>query len=402
MWYTTRELQPIYSLRTMINRTLSHPTWLELNARALAHNIERFKAIIPPRAHVAVVVKANAYGHGLEQIGSLLDSNDHVSYLLVATLDEAIRLRKQGVSKSILIVNPVRTDTDIAADYQVDLMVTDTDILDAMNNAARQVNKQLNIHLKVDTGLSRFGYHPDQIPELITLITNEYPHLIIKGLYTHFAESNNSDLSYTQWQQDQFSALIDRLVQAGITIPLIHYANTAATTSLKHHPAINFFRIGAGAYGIWPSESTRSDNWLPEDCPNLKLVACWKTRIVHIKQVPAGTFVGYNRTYRTNREATIGIIPVGYYDGFDKRLSNKGGVHINGQTAPIIGTIGMNATMIDISHIPSVHLDSEVTLMGRHPMVTPYDLAHQTGCFNPRQIFTQINPLIPRVVVAQE
>lgn len=386
----------------MINRELSHPTWLELDARALTHNIQQFKGVIPSHAHLAVVVKANAYGHGLEQIGSLLNANDHVLYLLVATLDEAIRLRSQGVSKSILIVNPVRTDVDIAADYQIDLMVTDTDIFDVMNKAARQVTKQLNIHLKVDTGLSRFGYHPDQIPELIAMISSKYSYLTIKGLYTHFAESNNSDLTYTLWQQEQFSALLNHLANKGITIPLIHDANTAASTSLNHHPAINFFRIGAGAYGIWPSEATRSYNWLPEHYPQLKLVADWKTRIVHIKQVPAGTFVGYNRTYQTHRETIIGILPVGYYDGLDKRLSNKGGVHINGQTAPIIGTIGMNATMIDITHIPSANLDSEVTLMGRHPMVTPYDLAHQTGCYNPRQILTQINPLIPRIIVGQD
>lgn len=386
----------------MITRQLSPPTWVEINPLALAYNIERFKSFIPAHAHLGVVVKANAYGHGLEEIGSLLNNNNHVSYLLVATLDEAIRLRTREVTKPVLVFNPVRTDVDIAVDYQIDLMVTDTDILDAMNKAAGQLNKQLNIHLKVDTGLSRFGYHLDQVPELVSMIITKYPNLTIKGLYTHFAESNNSDLSYTHLQQDKFSTLIDRLAAAGITIPLIHSANTAATTSLNHHRAINFFRVGIGTYGIWPSESTRSENWLPEDCPQLKLVACWKTRIVHIKQVPAGTFVGYNRTYRTNRETTIGIIPVGYYDGLDKRLSNKGGVHINGQTAPIIGTICMNSAMIDITHIPSAMLDSEVTLMGRHPMVTPYDLAHQTGCYNPRQILTQINPLIPRVVVAQE
>ena len=380
----------------MIHPSLTH-SWIELSATALEHNLAFYRTIIGPHKTLGIVVKSNAYGHGMVEISKLLEHNPNANWLLVAHMLEGIQLRQAVITKPILLLNPARTDLDALAHYDLQTMVTDHDILEKLNDVGHAHNKKINIHLKVDTGLSRFGFAPDEIIPLIHTI-KKYPFIHINGIYTHFSESNNSDLTFTHEQAERFNILLDALEKEQIEIPYYHTCNSAGITSLQDHPKINLARLGAGAYGLWPSEQTRTIHWQPELYMHLKPVLTWKTNIVHIKTIPAGTPVGYNRTYRTTKETRVAVLPVGYYDGYDKRLSNKGVVHIKGQSAAIIGTIGMNATMIDITVIPQAHLDDEVILLGNHSLITPADLANQTGCFNPRQITVQINPALSRMI----
>lgn len=372
-------------------------SWVEINANALAYNVALYKRILGHQK-LGVVVKSNAYGHGLILIGTLLDNNRNVDLLMVAHLHEGIALRKAGVAKPILLLNPERLHPAAIIDYDLQTILTDHDMIQKLNAAGANKQKKVGLHIKVDTGLSRFGFAPENVVNICKEI-GKYPWLEIKGLYTHFAESNSSNLSFTHEQAEKFYTLIDHLEQEGIHPEFYHTSNSAGITSLTHHPKINLGRLGAGAYGLWPSEQTRTISWMPVEYHHLQPVLSWKTRIVHIKTVPAGTPVGYNRNYITHKETRIAVLPVGYYDGYDKRLSNKGVVHINGQSAPIIGTIGMNAMMVDITVIPSAKLDDEVILVGNHTLISPADLANQTGCFNPRQITVQINPEIPRIIV---
>lgn len=380
----------------MITPASSH-SWVEISASALAYNVALYKKILGHQK-LGVVIKSNAYGHGLLQIGTLLNDNPEVDLLMVAHLQEAITLRNAGIGKPILLLNPERLRLQEIIAYELHTILTDYDMIEKLEQAGNQHKKKVALHIKVDTGLSRFGFHPTEIIALCKKI-KAYQWLELTGIYTHFAESNSSDLTFTHEQAQQFYALLDHLEQEGMHATYYHTSNSAGISSLAHHPKINLGRLGAGAYGLWPSEHTRTISWMPLEYQHLKPVLSWKTRIVHIKTVPTGTPVGYNRSYLTNKETRIGILPVGYYDGYDKRLSNKGVVHIKGQSAPIIGTIGMNATMIDLTMIPKAQIDDEVILAGNHTLVTPYDLAQQTGCFNPRQITVQINPEIPRIIV---
>ena len=330
-------------------------------------------------------------------IAKICEETPAVDWLLVSHVHEAIELREAGITKRILLISPARASLFAAAFYDCDIMVTDQDVLTQLNAIGNELQKKISIHLKVDTGLSRFGFTPQDIMPLIKHIKT-MSCITLAGIYTHFSESNNSDLTFTHEQNNTFNNILIALEQEGIMIPFRHHSNTAGITAIEND-RINLYRLGAGAYGIWPSEQNR--HLTHEQQPTLHLlpVLSWKTKIIHIKKIPAGSFVGYNRTYQTTKETTIAILPIGYYDGYDKRLSNRGLVRIKDQNAPIIGTIAMNATTIDISHIPNVQLDETVTLLGPHPQISAADLANQTGCFNTRQITVQIHASVPRIVI---
>jgi len=372
-------------------------SWVEINGQAIQNNITQFKQFIGADKTLGIVIKSNAYGHGMLQVSQLCQNHPDVDYLLVAHVSEAIDLRKAGITKKILLVSPARDNLDAAAYYECDIMVTDKDILNRLQTIGVQLQKKIAIHLKVDTGLSRFGFAPEEIISLLHFVKT-LPMITVAGIYTHFAESNNSDLSFTHKQENSFTTLLSSIKDAGFVLPFHHHSNTAATTALAHHK-VNFFRMGAGTYGIWPSEANHALVTEKKYPISLMPALEWKTKIIHIKTVQAKSFIGYNRTYQADKDMKIAIIPVGYYDGYDKRLSNKGFVYLKGKNAPIVGTIAMNATTIDITDIPDAQLDDIVTLVGHYPQITPAELAIQTGCLNARQITAQINPCIPRIIV---
>ncbi len=375
---------------------LTPSSWVEISCYAIRDNITQFKQFIGQDKVLGIVIKSNAYGHGLLQVAQVCQEHAGVDYLLVAHVSEAVTLRQAGIIKKILLVSPARDNLIAAAYYDCEIMVTDKDILEQLQAICTTLQKKINIHIKVDTGLSRFGFAREEVVHLLQFI-KALPMLTVMGIYTHFAESNSSDLTFTHAQEQTFNTLLTDIEQAGFIIPLRHYSNTAATTALSHE-RVNFFRLGAGTYGIWPSEANQAlineNNYPIALTPALQ----WKTKIIHIKTVRSGNFIGYNRTMQTDKDMKIAIIPVGYYDGYDKRLSNKGVAYINGYYASIIGTIAMNATTLDITEIPNAKLDDIVTLVGPYPHISPADLANQTECFNARQITAQINPSIPRTI----
>ena len=377
--------------------TLTTSSWIEINGQAIRNNITQFKQFIGQDKTLGIVIKSNAYGHGMLQVAQLCENHPAVDYLLVAHVAEAVTLRQADITKKILLVSAVRDNLGAAVYYECDIMVTDTDILEQLQAIGANLQKKINIHLKVDTGLSRFGFASEEIIPLLHLVKT-MPNINVAGIYTHFAESNSSDLTFTHQQENVFNALLTEIELAGFVIPLRHYSNSAATTALSRE-RVNFFRLGAASYGIWPSEENRTLITANNYSIALTPVLEWKTKIIHIKKIAAGSFVGYNRTYQTDKEMKIAIIPVGYYDGYDKRLSNKGVVLVNGHYAPVIGTVAMNATTIDVTNIPNVQLDDIATLIGTNQEISPAELAIQTGCLNARQITTQINPTISRVIL---
>lgn len=383
--------------KSEIGKKVMH-SWIEIDKTAFESNATLYRSIIGDEKSLAIVLKSNAYGHGLKVMGELAQENSNIQLLMVAYLHEAIALRKNGISKPILILNPVRSDLEDIINYNVSIMLTDLDLLPELNSIARKHATHLHVHVKIDTGLSRFGFPAETIIETLKTIVS-YKHIAIEGLYTHFAESNSADLTYTHQQNDLFSSIIDQCLKAGFHIPYFHNSNTAGTTSIAHHPAINLFRLGAGFYGLEPSPAAANTNWLPSTTQRPVALLTWKTRICHIKTISANIPVGYNRTWTTPRATKIGIIPVGYYDGLNKALSNKAVVKIKNHYAPIVGLISMNAAMIDITDIPHAALDGEVILLSPDSQISAQTHALLTGCNNPRQITCGINSEINRIIV---
>ena len=379
-------------------------TWIEISKSAFEHNVALYKKIIGAAVNLGVVVKSNAYGHGIVEIGTLCQTSPHVDWLCTTSLSEALVLRKHGVTKPILVTCIIDQDPTQAVEQSIDLVVYDMHTIAALNNCAAQLGKPANIHIKIDTGMSRFGIYPHDALAFIQE-ASLLPYIKINGICSHFSESDATDTHYTTQQLEQFNAVLKQLDDALIRIPIKHTGNSAAVTAqTKSH--FNLVRVGAAAYGLQQSESSIEKAQRLEPTFALKPVMSWKTKLLNIKTIPAHTPVGYNRTHITTETTTIGILPIGYYEGYDRRLSNKGSVfvatnnvvRVAEQYASVIGRVCMNVTMIDISHIKNAKVGDHVLLLGDHPDIRAHEIAHAIGSFNPREITTRISPTIARIV----
>jgi len=373
-------------------------TWLEINKHALYHNISQFKQIVHNRA-LAPVIKSNAYGHGAVCIAQLLEADDGVAFLCCASLSEALVLRAAGIKKPLLVLGIV--DVPPAhADDAVAFMTGDLRLLYELNEIGRVNNRIFAVHLKIDTGLSRFGIMPADAVSTIAQL-KQLRHLDIQGIATHLADAHNADQSYTVEQLVLFDKVVTDCAQHGWHFKWVHSANSAAT--LSHDLPMNtLFRVGLALYGLWPSQSTFLA--AKQRMPSIDLIPIltWKTSIIAIKEVASGSFVGYKKTFKTKRTTKIGIMPVGYYDGYDFRLSNKAVVLINGQYASVIGRICMNLTMIDITDIATVDVATSVTLLGSSEKISAYALAHLMEQDNVRLCLTALGNHLSRVVMHAE
>jgi len=375
-------------------------TWLELSRDGIEHNIACYKNRIGDTM-LGVVVKSNAYGHGLQQVAQICEGNNAVSYLCTANALEAIALRQAGIKKPILVMYFLNTDPHDIVTYDIDQVIFDYETAALLNAIAKQQNKKANVHIKIDTGLSRFGLFAHEAFDIIMRMA-QLPHITIRGITTHFAQSDKEDQTFTRQQLGLFAGLIAKLQQHGLTIPVKHTSNSTAVLGIPdaYH---NLVRVGAGIYGILPKHILDRH----AQTISLKQPLTWKTRIMYTKTIPANSTVSYDRLYTTTRETTIGIIPVGYFEGYDRKLSNNGNVIVttdSGSTihhhyAPVLGRVSMNMTIIDVTDIPNVRVGDEVILMGDFDGVRAHDLAARIGSTNPREITTRLPTQIPCVVV---
>jgi len=368
-------------------------TWLEIDAQALAHNIAQYKSIAH-NALLAPVIKSNAYGHGMELIAQLLDADKNVDFLCVVSLSEAIDLRLISIKKPLLVLSIIDQDVRQAAVHDIALILYDIKTAHMINNAGKKCNKKIAVHVKIDTGLSRLGLLPyEAIPFIKELCL--LPFITIQGIFTHFATSERTDQTHTNQQIAQFTRIIDQLDQLGIHIPLRHASCSAAITgnAASHFTMV---RAGIGIYGLWPSEQNKQITSNAHPHFSLKPVLSWKTTIIHIKEISQGSFVGYDLTFQAQKPTRIAILPVGYWNGYDRRLSNKGTVIINNQSAPIVGRVAMNMMMIDVTN-NNAAIGDQITLLGEHQGISADDLAHTCNTIN-YHIVTQINPLLPRII----
>lgn len=376
-------------------------TWLELSRAGLEHNIASYKDRIGHNTMLGVVVKSNAYGHGLIQVGSICETNPNVSYLCTANALEALALRQAGVTKPIVALYFLNTDPEDIIIHDIDQVIYDYETAALLNALGKKHNKKANVHIKIDTGLSRFGFFAHEAADIINRIA-QLPYLHIRGITTHFAQSDKEDQTFTREQLGLFRNLIDSLEQQGIHIPIKHTSNSTAVLGIPdaYH---NLVRVGAGIYGILPKHILERH----AATITLKQPLTWKTRIMYTKTIPAGASVSYDRLFTAERDTTIGIIPVGYYEGYDRKLSNNGHVLISADNvsrqnhlpAPVLGRVSMNMTIIDITDIPHARVGDEVILMGDFDGVRASDLAARIGSTNPREITTRLPTQIPCVIV---
>lgn len=368
-------------------------TWIEIDSTAFNHNVSQYKKIMGER-FLAAVIKANAYGHGILEIGQLAQENSQIHMLCVAALSEALLLRAHAISKPILVLSTIDDDLEKLVYQNIHVAVFNKEMLDEINSAGRQTNQRIPVHLKIDTGLSRLGIIPQHAPELLDYIAT-LPFITLAGIYSHFAESSNADQSFTLEQTERFQNF---LATRSTLPPYIHLSNSAGTTSLDL-PFCSMARVGCGLYGAWPSPANKKIT--VERYPDfyLKPVLSWKTRISYTNIIQAGKPIGYDRTFMAQRDTKIATLPIGYYDGYDFRLFNKGSVLIRGSYAPIIGRISMNVMTVDITDIPDAQPGDEVTLIGAQPPIDAYSLGMLAGNPNVREILTKINAAIPRNIV---
>ena len=374
--------------------------WIEIDRSALKNNIQQFRFLIGDSRKMTVVVKSNAYGHGLLEI-SRLASEFGADWLGVNSLEEARAIRGSGIDLPIILLGYVPlTDLEEAVENDLRQTVYNMETIEELAKITSTLKKSAYLHIKTETGVYRQGIKGEDLLPFVKRI-REYPYLRIEGLSMHFANiEDTTDHSYAQRQLEKFMEYVDLLGQNDINIPVKHVACSAAAI-LFPETFFDMVRVGIGIYGLWPSKETYLSCIQEEREPvNIKPVLTWKTRVVQIKDVPDGAFIGYGCTYKTTRPTKLAVLPVGYYDGYDRHLSNASYVLIAGKRAPLRGRVAMNFITVDVTDIPDVRLEDEVVLLGPQDSerISAEQLASLCGTIN-YEIVTRINPEIPRLVV---
>lgn len=343
----------IVKTRNGVTRTRYRPTWAEVDLRAVEYNYKEIRRLVGKSVKIMAVVKANAYGHGTVEVSGVLEKLG-VSYLGVATTDEAVRLRDHDINTPVLIMGPILpSEVRVAIENDVTLTLCDKALLKEILRQTKDGSKA-KVHIKVDTGMGRIGVWHEEAFDFIKLVSRQ-KNIIVEGVYTHFS-SIGRDSFFTNYQIESFEKLIEKLEKHGIRIPLRHAANSIATVDFKKSH-LNLVRPGLIIYGMYPKHT------FPK-LIHLKPALSLKTRVVFIKDVPPGRSISYGRTYITQKHTKIATLPIGYADGFIRNLSNKAEVLVRGHYAPVVGKVTMDQTMIDVGNIKDVRVGDEVVLIG--------------------------------------
>ncbi|MBI4226936.1 MAG: alanine racemase [Candidatus Omnitrophica bacterium] len=363
-------------------------TWVEVDLEAILRNAHAIRRRLAPTTQLLAVVKANAYGHGLLHVAETLAAARVADALGVASLTEGIALRNHGLTLPILVMGPiVPEEAPLVARHRLTQAVCTRPVALALARAAQRGKDPIRVHLKVDTGMGRYGV-PHQEALAFARWLRRFPSLLMEGLFTHLACAD-ADAAFTQRQLALFRRLVADCERSAIYIPQKHAANSMG---LLAYPEAQWdlVRAGLALYGISPKAG-----WTPPVV--LTPALAWKSRVALLKSVPAGTPISYGATYRTARPTRIATIPVGYAHGYSRRLSNRGQVSVGGRRAPVVGRVTMDHLMVDIGARPGVQVGSPVTLLGRDraATITADHLAAWSGTI-PYETLCGITPAVPR------
>lgn len=362
------------------------PTWADIDLASFDRNVDAIAAGLPPGSRLIAVLKANAYGHGAVELAKRC-MPDRVAMIAVALLEEAIELRTAGIELPILVLGPLNAaQVEMAIESNVTMGVPGPEQLAIVARAAQE--RDVSIHLKLDSGMGRMGVVESELPG-VAAILEAAPRLRVEAIYTHLANADDAGDSFSEEQIARFRTLLATLRQAGIDAPLHHVANSAGTLRGLAHPG-DWVRVGIALYGANPLGAGRR--------PTLHPVMRWRTEIVRLKDLPPGHAVGYGTTFHTGRASRIATLPVGYADGYNRRLSNRGEVLVRGRRAPVVGRVSMDAVTIDVTDVPDATLGDEVVLLGRQEgdEVAVEELAAKLDTI-PYEVFCGVGTRVPRV-----
>lgn len=369
------------------------PVWAEIDLDSLAHNIKEVRRITNKEAIVTAVVKANAYGHGSIEAAKVFLENG-ANRLAVATLSEAVELRRAGIDTPILILGYTPdSQHKIAVENDIIEAIYTLESAEKLSQVAGNLNKKAKVHIKVDSGMGRIGFPPvDSSIDKIEKIS-KLPNLEIEGIFTHFAKADEVDKAYTGKQFKNYKWVIEKLKDKNIQIPIKHVSNSAATIDLPEYN-LNMVRGGIMIYGLYPSDEVDKEK------VSLKPAMTLKAKISHLKEVPEGTGISYGQIFVTKRKSKIATIPIGYADGFTRLLTSKAEVAIKGKRAPIVGKICMDQCMIDVTDIEDVKVGDEVVLFGDGTNGVPHidEVAEKLGTIN-YEIVCMVGRRVPRVYI---
>ena len=367
------------------------PTRAEIDLSALDHNCRQIRAFLPRDVRIMAAIKADAYEHGAVRCASRLYHNG-VDAFGVALVEEGIQLRETGVSVPILVLSAMLgRQLPSALRHGLRPTVSELSFAREISHEAARRGVEAPIHVKVDTGMGRVGITHDQAVERIAEIA-EVPGLILEGLYTHFATSDEADRSFANEQLRLFCRVTDGLAERGVRFRYRHAANSGATIDM---PEAHFEMVRPGVlfYGMYPSpDVTRR--------LDLRQVMTIKTNVTLVKRLPAGHGISYGRTFVTQRESLIATLPLGYDDGFLRAYSNKAYVLIRGKRVPVVGRVCMDQTMIDVTDVPGVETGDEVVVYGRQgdEEITIEEAAALAGVI-PYEVICLVGKRVPRVYV---
>lgn len=365
-----------------------------VNLDAVLYNLENMKKNISENTKIIAVLKADGYGHGAVPIAREIQSLPYIWGIAVATVEEGMELRNAGIQKPILILGYTYEedyDTIVREDFRP--AVFKKSMAQKLSQAAVKAGKPVNIHIKIDTGMTRIGYRDPQrdVPEILEI--SRLPGIRIEGLFTHFARADETDPAPAYRQLEKYGEFLEKLEAAGLSIPLKHCSNSAGIIRI---PEANLDAVRAGVilYGMYPSDEVEK-----EPVP-LKPAMEIKSHIAYIKTVEPGTQVSYGGTYTTQRPTRIATIPVGYADGYARGLSNRGSVLIHGRRAPILGRVCMDQFMVDVTEIPEAKELDEATLLGKdgEDCITMEELGDLSGRFN-YEFACCISKRVPRIYI---
>lgn len=370
-------------------------TYCEINLDAILQNILNIRKKVGNQVKLMAVIKADGYGHGAKEIGHYI--KDEVDFFGVATIEEAVEIRKSGLDLPILILGYNSPSLyHLNLEYDVDQTIYSYETAEKMSETAVAMGKTSRIHIALDTGMTRIGISPDEKGLRLVKQIQALPGIKIEGLFTHFSCADMTDKGYTFDQMERYDFFVRLLEENQIEIPTKHICNSAGIMEFDHH-RYDMVRSGIITYGLYPSDEV--------DMSTLALTPAlsWKSHVVNIMEPEINRGISYGATYVTDHPCRIATVSIGYADGYPRSLSNKGWVLIHGQKAPIVGRVCMDQMMVDITDIPDVEIEDIVTLIGTDgtERISVEELADLAGSFN-YEFVCDIGQRVPRVYLKEK
>ena len=366
-----------------------HRSFAEINLSAIDHNLTEIKKLLPDETKTLAVVKADAYGHGLVPVSKHIEGK--VDYFAVATVEDALELRENSITKPVIILSytsPLQYEALLSNDITATIYNVDEARL--LSDMAEEKGVKVKIHVPVDTGMGRIGFTPDENGARAVREISGMKGLYLEGLFSHYALADATDKAVAQKQSELFDSFVEMLSAKGVEIPIKHMNNSAGTIDLPKK--YDMCRVGIALYGLYPSDEVQKENL------SLKPAMEVFSHIVHLKTVPAGTKIGYGHIYEAPSERRIATVSIGYADGYKRDLTGKSFVLANGRKAPIVGKICMDQFMADVTDIPDLKVGDTVVVMGKdgNEEITAEMLGAMCHSFN-YEIICSFMPRVKRI-----